>query len=195
MRRYFRGYSIFTITNFILRQIHYLFSRGDLVYIEVNEEGAFSFHDSLCACLDFDTSKGTLVIVIMGHFDKNSKHHKQDKKQHKKVKETRTKKKKQSNKQKQIYGKKQRQTAQLTMFMYSTRYSFMWSSSKCNLAFFSFLSLWTKQMNKKLLVIHIYLWKYGMLAQIWSFIRGTFMPKLKLGLCSSLITTGKVEDF
>lgn len=46
------------------------------MYIEVNEEGAFSFHDSLCACLDFDTSKGTLVIVIMGHFDKNSKHHK-----------------------------------------------------------------------------------------------------------------------
>ena len=74
-------------------------------------------------------------------------------------------------------------------------HGFMWSSSECNLAFFSFLSLWTKQMNKKLLVIHIYLWKYGMLAQIWSFIRGTFMPKLKLGLCSSLITTGKVEDF
>lgn len=93
------------------------------MYIEVNEEGAFSFHDSLCACLDFDTSKGTLVIVIMGHFDKNSKHHKQDKKKHKKAKETRTKKKKQSNKQKQIYGKKQRQKAQLTMFMYSTRYT------------------------------------------------------------------------
>lgn len=96
--------------------------------IEVNEEGAFSFHDSLYACLDFDTSKGTLLIV-MGHFDKNSKHHKQDKKQHKKAKETRTKKKKESNKQKQIYGKKQRQKAQLTMFMYSTRNSFMWSSS------------------------------------------------------------------
>ena len=48
-------------------------------------------------------------------------------------------------------------------------------------------------MNKELLVIHIYLWKYGMLAPIWSFIRGTFMSKLKLGLCSSLITTGKVN--
>lgn len=78
------------------------------MYIEVNGEGAFSFHDSLCACLDFDTSKGTLVIVIMGHFDTNSKNHKKDRKQYKKAKETRTKKKKQSNKQKQIYGKKQR---------------------------------------------------------------------------------------
>lgn len=64
------------------------------MYIEVNEEGAFSFHDSLCTCLDFDTSKGTMVIVIMGHFDKNSKHLKQDKKQHKKAKETRTEKEK-----------------------------------------------------------------------------------------------------
>lgn len=63
------------------------------MYIEVNEEGAFSFHDSLCTCLDFDTSKGTMVIVIMGHFDKNSKHLKQDKKQHKRQKKREQKRK------------------------------------------------------------------------------------------------------
>ena len=91
--------------------------------IEVNEEGAFSFHDSLYACLDFDTSKGTLVIVIKGHFDKNSKHHKQDKKQHKKAKETRTKKKKESNKQKQIYGKnKDKSTVDNVYVLYSLQF-------------------------------------------------------------------------